>query len=145
MFECQICGLLSLGGTACPACGSQLRTDLTKENLGDEVLPTEVPGLDDAAAAWYDLEGMEPPEEEPREEPSSPSTPTSSLPFGFQGESNVYDSRLPFGIGSFASGIPFDANNTAQVSTSTESIAPSEPSPAPVSYTHLTLPTICSV
>ncbi|MGB1484697.1 MAG: hypothetical protein ACPG9E_01745, partial [Poseidonia sp.] len=131
MFECQICGLLSLGGTACPACGSQLRTDLTKENLGDEVLPTEVPGLDDAAAAWYDLEGMEPPEEEPEEQPSSPSTPTSSLPFGFQGESNVYDSRLPFGIGSFASGIPFDANNTAQVSTSTESTAPSEPSPAP--------------
>ena len=131
MFECQICGLLSLGGTACPACRSQLRTDLTKENLGDEVLPTEVPGLDDAAAAWYDLEGMEPPEEEPGEEPSSPSTPTSSLPFGFQGESNVYDCRLPFGIGSFASGIPFDANNTAQVSTSTESTAPSEPSPAP--------------
>jgi len=80
MFECQICGLLSLGGTACPACGSQLRTDLTKENLGDEVLPTEVPGLDDAAAAWYDLEGMEPPEEEPGEEPSSPSTPTHPTP-----------------------------------------------------------------
>ena len=68
MFECQICGLLSLGGTACPACGSQLRTDLSLEGASDEVLPTEVPGLDDAAAAWYDLEGIEPPAEEVEEE-----------------------------------------------------------------------------
>ena len=105
MFECQICGLLSLGGTACPACGSQLRTDLSLDGASDEVLPTEVPGLDDAAAAWYDLEGIEPPAEEVEEE-ASPAPAPSSLPFGFQGESTVYDSRLPFGIGSFADGIP---------------------------------------
>ena len=109
MFECQICGLLSLGGTACPACGSQLRTDLSLDGASDEVLPTEVPGLDDAAAAWYDLEGIEPPAEEVEEE-ASPAPAPSSLPFGFQGESTVYDSRLPFGIGSFADGIPFDAS-----------------------------------
>ena len=108
MFECQICGLLSLGGTACPACGSQLRKDLSLENRGGEVLPTEVPGLDEAAAAWYDLEGMEPPVEQPEDE-TVPAAPVRSLPFGFQGESNVYDSRLPFGIGSFADGIPFDS------------------------------------
>ena len=63
MFECQICGLLSLGGTACPACGSQLRTDLSTTIESEEHLPGDVPGLDDAAAAWYDLEGIEPPEE----------------------------------------------------------------------------------
>lgn len=109
MFECQICGLLSLGGTACPACGSQLRTDLASTMSSDEVLPTEVPGLDDAAAAWYDLEGIEP----PAVEEAAIETPVSAkgnLPFGFQGASNVFDSRLPFGIGSFAEGIPFDAS-----------------------------------
>ena len=140
MFECQICGLLSLGGTACPACGSQLRTDLTKENLGDEVLPTEVPGLDDAAAAWYDLEGMEPPADEPDEMPSSPSAQASSLPFGFQGESNVYDSRLPFGIGSFATGIPFDASNAAQPSVSEESGESQDASVSPSSAEPSTVP-----
>lgn len=62
MFECQICGLLSLGGTSCPACGSQLRTDLSASMDGTESLPTEVPGLDEAAEAWYDLEGIEPPQ-----------------------------------------------------------------------------------
>ena len=113
MFECQICGLLSLGGTACPACGSQLRTDLSLDGTSDEVLPTEVPGLDDAAAAWYDLEGIEPPAEEVEEE-TMPAPATSSLPFGFQGESTVYDSRLPFGIGSFADGIPFDPSQGAE-------------------------------
>lgn len=112
MFECQICGLLSLGGTACPACGSQLRTDLSATELSDEVLPTEVPGLDDAAAAWYELEGIEPPAEE--EEEAAPTPSSTNLPFGFQGESNVYDSRLPFGIGSFADGIPFDSDKNAE-------------------------------
>ena len=113
MFECQICGLLSLGGTACPACGSQLRKDLSLEDLGEEVLPTEVPGLDDAVAAWYDLEGMEPPVEQPEDE-VVPAASASSLPFGFQGESTVYDSRLPFGIGSFADGIPFDSGQSTE-------------------------------
>lgn len=122
MFECQICGLLSLGGSACPACGSQLRKDLSAEMDGDEVLPTEVPGLDDAADAWYDLEGIEPPAEETREEttPTSESQSTG-LPFGFQGESKVFAPRLPFGIGSFAEGIPFDAGATANRATLPES------------------------
>ena len=66
------------------------------------VLPTEVPGLDEAADAWYDLEGMERPVEEKEPEP------TSSLPFGFGGESLTNVSRLPFGIGSHRDGIPFD-------------------------------------
>ena len=127
MFECQICGLLSLGGTACPACGSQLRTDLSLDGASDEILPTEVPGLDDAAAAWYDLEGIEPPAEEAEEE-ASPTPALSSLPFGFQGESTVYDSRLPFGIGSFADGIPFDASQ----SEASTAVSPAVTEKAPV-------------
>ena len=107
MFECQICGLLSLGGASCPACGSQLRTDLSKSMASDEVLPADVPGLDDAAAAWYDLEGLEAPEEPDAD--TIESSDSQALPFGFQGESKVFQSRLPFGIGSFAEGIPFDA------------------------------------
>ena len=109
MFECQICGLLSLGGTACPACGSQLRTDLSASMDDSESLPTEVPGLDEAAEAWYDLEGIEPPQHDSDVGAASEGEgSTSALPFGFQGTSNVYDSRLPFGIGSSSEGIPFD-------------------------------------
>ncbi|MEL0312652.1 MAG: hypothetical protein VXA43_04615, partial [Candidatus Poseidoniales archaeon] len=82
MFECQICGLLSLGGTACPACGSQLRKDLSLEADGAEALPNEVPGLDDAAAAWYDLEGIEPPAEDEAPEEAVDVEQEGSLPFG---------------------------------------------------------------
>ena len=115
MFECQICGLLSLGGTACPACGSQLRKDLSAENADGEVLPTEVPGLDDAAAAWYDLEGIEPPSDEDDPVAEEPTDSTESLPFGYQGASTVYAPTLPFGIGSFAEGIPFEAGDAAMM------------------------------
>ncbi|MDP6199942.1 MAG: hypothetical protein QF531_04145, partial [Candidatus Poseidonia sp.] len=130
MFECQICGLLSLGGTACPACGSQLRKDLSLEADGSEALPSEVPGLDDAAAAWYDLEGIEPPTEEDVAEEEVAVEQEGNLPFGFQGSSNVYDSRLPFGIGSFAEGIPFEgamAEVALQQPPSPRPQPPSEP------------------
>ena len=130
MFECQICGLLSLGGTACPACGSQLRKDLSLEEDGSEALPSEVPGLDDAAAAWYDLEGIEPPTEDDVAEEAVDVQQEGNLPFGFQGSSNVYDSRLPFGIGSFAEGIPFEgamAEVASQQPPSTRSQPPPEP------------------
>lgn len=132
MFECQICGLLSLGGTACPACGSQLRTDLSTTIESEEHLPGDVPGLDDAAAAWYDLEGIDPPEEtkESAEVPEI-SNEEGSLPFGFQGESNVYTSRLPFGIGSFAEGVPFDAGSTPPPSPTSPAPANAAPVPEP--------------
>ena len=135
MFECQICGLLSLGGTACPACGSQLRKDLSAENADGEVLPTEVPGLDDAAAAWYDLEGIEPPNEEEEPVVDAPANNTGALPFGYQGASTVYAPSLPFGIGSFADGIPFDAGEEAMMeatpSQPEEAEDLPEPTPAP--------------
>ena len=130
MFECQICGLLSLGGTACPACGSQLRKDLSLEADGSEALPSEVPGLDDAAAAWYDLEGIEPPTEDDVAEEAVDVEQEGNLPFGFQGSSNVYDSRLPFGIGSFAEGIPFEGA-MAEVDSQQPPSTPPQPTPEP--------------
>lgn len=112
MFECKVCGLLSLGGSACPACGSLLLVDLTLEDNDSSPLPTEVPGLDDAVASWYELEGIEQPKPSEQEPPQSPSG-TGSLPFGFSGESNTNVSRLPFGVGSYATGMPFAEDDEA--------------------------------
>ena len=106
MFECSICGLLSLNAISCPACGSQNLRDLSLE-VGDENLPTEIPGLDDAADSWHDLEG-ESQTESKTESPSPQNNLESTLPFGFSGQSNVNVSRLPFGVGSHADGMPFE-------------------------------------
>jgi len=105
VFECDVCGLLSLRGPSCPACGSQLRTDLSATMQDDEFVPTEVPGLEEAADSWYDLEGMERPLDST--EPADAPPVVGTLPFGFQGESQTYRPNLPFGIGSFAQGMPF--------------------------------------
>ncbi|MCH1537182.1 MAG: hypothetical protein L7S48_02090, partial [Candidatus Poseidonia sp.] len=141
MFECRVCGLLSLRGTSCPACGSQHRDDLSTTLDSEEILPTDVPGLDDAAESWYELEGIEPPKPEEGGEHSGDS---STLPFGFQGESNVYSSNLPFGIGSFAEGIPFDSTESgddripltsepekSQPGVAAEAVEVEQPAPAP--------------
>ena len=102
MNECGVCGILYLAGGSCPACGSQIQKRSDDFQDAEMVLPSEVPGLDEAADAWYELEGIERLEEEPEEDSSS------SLPFGFGGESLTNVSRLPFGIGSHRDGIPFD-------------------------------------
>jgi len=70
-------------------------------------LPAEVPGLDEAVASWNDLEGIEA-QQEIDEQPEPAPAPQGSLPFGFSGTSNTNISRLPFGIGSSAAGMPFD-------------------------------------
>ena len=108
MNECGVCGILYLAGGSCPACGSQIQKRSEDFQDSEMVLPTEVPGLDEAADAWYDLEGMERPVEEGEPEPSS------SLPFGFGGESMTNVSRLPFGIGSHRDGIPFDVEHSSE-------------------------------
>ncbi|CAI8287504.1 MAG: Uncharacterised protein [Candidatus Poseidoniaceae archaeon] len=108
MNECGVCGILYLAGGSCPACGSQIQKKSEDFQDAEMVLPTEVPGLDEAADAWYDLEGMERPVEEKEVEP------TSSLPFGFGGESMTNVSRLPFGIGSHRDGIPFDVEHSSE-------------------------------
>ena len=93
MFECKICGLLSLSSTACPACGSQLLVDLALEDGDSSQLPNEVPGLDDAVASWYELEGTEPPEEAV-DQPTQVAT-TGSLPFGFSGDGSSRNTIEP--------------------------------------------------
>ena len=118
MNECGVCGILYLAGGSCPACGSQIQKKSQDFQDAEMVLPTEVPGLDEAADAWYDLEGMERPIEVKEPEPSS------SLPFGFGGESLTNVSRLPFGIGSHRDGIPFDV----ELNTETNEDVP-EPEP----------------
>ena len=128
MFECTICGLLSLGGNACPACGSQIRIDLTEQDEGGAPLPADVPGLDEAVASWNELEGIEPVEEEPTPEEAKKTSSAGSLPFGYSGASNTNISRLPFGIGSYASGMPFDDSEEALPLVSEEAA----PAPKPL-------------
>ncbi len=117
MNECGVCGILYLAGGSCPACGSQIQKRSDDFQDADIVLPSEVPGLDEAADAWYDLEGIEKPTEEVEEE-----LPSSSLPFGFGGESTTNVSRLPFGIGSHRDGIPFDVEEEVPLTESIESV-----------------------
>ena len=117
MNECGVCGILYLAGGSCPACGSQIQKRSDDFQDADMVLPTEVPGLDDAADAWYDLEGIEPPVEEEK-------TSASSLPFGYGGESLTNVSRLPFGIGSHRDGIPFDVAQSGEPAEEIETEQP---------------------
>lgn len=133
MNECAVCGILYLAGPACPACGSQLQAQDQSFSDSDAAMPTEVPGLDDAAQAWYDLEGIEAPEEVEEE-------PTSSLPFGFGGESQTHLSRLPFGIGSHPEGIPFAISEDEPDSTEGELDEQEEPTPEPILGTRIDEP-----
>ena len=119
MNECGVCGILYLAGGSCPACGSQIQKRSDDFQDADMVLPTEVPGLDDAADAWYDLEGIEPPVEEEK-------TSASSLLFGYGGESLTNVSRLPFGIGSHRDGIPFDVAQSGEPAEEIETVQPLE-------------------
>ena len=148
MFECKVCGLLSLGGDACPACGSQIRTDLSVDDQDNSPLPNEIPGLDEAVESWYQLDGNE--QIESKEEPqqvvddSDSSKQQGSLPFGFNGDSNTNEPNLPFGIGSNAQGVPFEdageerlpsvVGEREEVTKSEEEISipsPSSPPPSP--------------
>ena len=106
MFECGICGLLSLNAISCPACGSQNLKDLSVSEAENSDLPIEIPGLDDAVNSWREIEGNDDESVDEMLEHSRPDIKT--LPFGYSGESNLQVSRLPFGIGSQAEGIPFD-------------------------------------
>lgn len=106
MFECGICGLLSLNAISCPACGSQNLKDLSVSEAENSDLPIEIPGLDDAVNSWREIEGNDDESVDEKLEHSRPDIKT--LPFGYSGESNFQVSRLPFGIGSQAEGIPFD-------------------------------------
>ena len=124
MFECSICGLLSLNAVSCPACGSQNLIDLSLSDSQNDDLPTEIPGLDDAAESWHELEGSAEDNSDTSNQSMNQPNSDGNLPFGFSGESNVQVSRLPFGIGSHADGIPFENQPTIHDDVSTSNDKP---------------------
>ena len=87
MQECRVCGLLFLGGGACPSCGSQVAMDITVDDI---VMDDEtIPGLEEIADAIGD---------------ATPDGDKSEvLPFGLGAKAEVIESSLPFGVGSFTS------------------------------------------
>ena len=89
MQECRVCGLLFLGGGACPSCGSQVSIDIA---IDDVVMDDDsIPGLDDVVEAI----GATSDEDDTSE----------VLPFGMGAKAEVLDSSLPFGVGSFIEGV----------------------------------------
>ena len=100
MQECRVCGLLFLGGGACPNCGSQVALDISVDDL---VLDDEtVPGLEEIADAIGDA--------------TAESNKSEVLPFGLGAKAEVIESSLPFGVGSFTSevtevAIPYTEND----------------------------------
>ena len=90
MQECRVCGLLFLGGGACPSCGSQVAVDV---NTDDIVMDDEsIPGLDDIADAIGDTEDED-------------TSDADVLPFGMGAKAEVVQSSLPFGVGSFSDSV----------------------------------------
>ena len=90
MQECRVCGLLFLGGGACPSCGSQVAVDV---NTDDIVMDDEsIPGLDDIADAIGDTEDED-------------TSNADVLPFGMGAKAEVIQSSLPFGVGSFSDSV----------------------------------------
>lgn len=88
MQECRVCGLLFLGGGACPSCGSQVAIDIA---IDDIVMDDDsIPGLDDVVDAIGSTD----------DEADS----AEVLPFGMGAKAEVLDSSLPFGVGSFTEG-----------------------------------------
>ena len=89
MQECRVCGLVFLGGGACPSCGSQVSLDIELDHVVMD--DDSIPGLDDVVDAIGSSE------EEVEE--------SESLPFGMGAKAEVLQSSLPFGVGSFNDGI----------------------------------------
>ena len=88
MQECKVCGLLFLGGGACPTCGSQVATDIDTDDI---VMDDEnIPGLDEIAEAIGD---------------DISDDSSEVLPFGMGAKAEVMESSLPFGVGSYTSDI----------------------------------------
>lgn len=115
MQECRVCGLLFLGGGACPTCGSQVATDIDTDDI---VMDDEnIPGLDEIAEAIGD----------DISEDSS-----EVLPFGMGAKAEVMESSLPFGVGSYTSEVneqpssitaEFVDNEDSDLSSNSESVA----------------------
>ncbi|MGB1934350.1 MAG: tetratricopeptide repeat protein [Candidatus Poseidoniaceae archaeon] len=89
MQECRVCGLLFLGGGACPSCGSQVAMDITVDDI---VMDDDtIPGLEEIADAIGDA--------------TVDVDKSEVLPFGLGAKAEVIESSLPFGVGSFTSDV----------------------------------------
>ena len=115
MQECRVCGLLFLGGGACPTCGSQVATDIDTDDI---VMDDEnIPGLDEIAEAIGD---------------DISDDSAEVLPFGMGAKAEVMESSLPFGVGSYTSEVneqpssitaEFVDNEDSDLSSNNESVA----------------------
>ena len=90
MQECRVCGLLFLGGGACPTCGSQVAIDIDTDDIVMD--DDSIPGLDEIADAIGD------------DDEDGKST-ADNLPFGMGAKAEVIESSLPFGVGSFSDSV----------------------------------------
>ena len=90
MQECRVCGLLFLGGGACPTCGSQVAIDIDTDDIVMD--DDSIPGLDEIADAIGDGD-------------EDGNSTAENLPFGMGAKAEVIESSLPFGVGSFSDSV----------------------------------------
>ena len=90
MQECRVCGLLFLGGGACPTCGSQVAIDIDTDDIVMD--DDSIPGLDEIADAIGDGD-------------EDGKSTAENLPFGMGAKAEVIESSLPFGVGSFSDSV----------------------------------------
>jgi len=115
MLECSVCGLLFLGGAACPSCGSLGNQELDVNGNGKEVIEQRggIPGMSELNTAMISVVGEEGlAEETEAEEPTG-----TSLPFTIGGGTSEEISSLPFGVGSRTAGLPSTESNPEKEET----------------------------
>ena len=126
MLECSVCGLLFLGGAACPSCGSLGNQELDVDGNGKEVIEQRggIPGMSELNTAMISVVG----EEGLMEEAESEEPTGTSLPFTIGGGASEELSSLPFGVGSRSAGLPSAESNSEKEETpSIESVISAAP------------------
>ena len=109
MHECSVCGLLFLGGDACPSCGSLGNQELDIQGNGKEVIEQRggIPGMSELNTAMISVVGEEGLlDEDEVEEPTG-----TSLPFTVGGGASEEISSLPFGVGSSSASLSSTESN----------------------------------
>lgn len=116
MHECSVCGLLFLGGAACPSCGSLGNQELDVHGNGKEVIEQRggIPGMNELNTAMISVVG----EEGLTEEIESEESTGTSLPFTIGGGASEEISSLPFGVGSRSAGLPSSESISGKEETS---------------------------
>ena len=118
MYECSVCGLLFLGGSACPSCGSLSSQELDVSGEGKETVDQRggIPGLSELDDAMRDVVG----EDEMFGETEEVETVDTSLPFTIGGGATEEISNLPFGVGSRSMGISIITEENEEVTPISE-------------------------